>query len=216
MPKRTVIYKKNGIEHKIEMSWGLFFKNFTVRFDGLEVGRFEGQLELNSGRDFSLPNGETLRVKKTQKMMTMLIEVLINGEPVEGTDSDPRTLVRNAYYVAIFLCALNVIVGSLAFFFKIDALTQLGFGWYNLIIGTLYFLPTFLGFRNKSWLMLSFILAIFLFDTVNAIYWIFELSRRGFQINGGTLVMRFIFGVPLFIGAKSGYLMKDKEPDPTK
>nr|BDT27428.1 hypothetical protein BHI3_08940 [Bacteriovorax sp. HI3] len=213
MPKKVVIYKKNGINHEIEMSWGIFFRNFIVYFDGKEIGRFQGQKHLDRGEDFLLPNGETLRVKKTQKIMTVLIEVFVNGEPLEGTDSDPAVLVEKAYKVAIFLCGLNLVVGLLASFFQIDFLIQMGFGWYNLIMSILYFVPIFIGYKTKSWVALCFVLVVFLLDTVNAFLWIVEMGKSGRQVNGGSLVVRLFFGVPLFLGAKAGFLLKDKEQE---
>jgi hypothetical protein len=211
MPSSKVTYSKNGTDHKIEMSWGMFFRNFTVSYDGIEIGRFENQKQLNKGRDFTLPTGEILRVKKTQKMMTVLIEVLINGEPVNGTATDPKILVRNAYMMAIFLCALNFIVGLLAYFFRVDFLLNLGFGWYNMIISLLYLAPILIGYKSKSWIALCFVLAVFLLDTLNGLFWIIELNKRGEQVNGGSMVMRFVFGMPLFLGAKAGFLLKNNK-----
>lgn len=209
MSKRIVTCKKNNVDHKIEMSWGMFFKNFTVSFDGEVLGVFKNQKELNLGRDFTLPSGEILRVKKTQKIMTMLIETLINGVPIEGTDSDPRKLLEKAYHVAILLCVLNLVVGFLGYFVNLEFLSAHGYGLYNLVIGTLYFLPIILGVKQKSWPMLIFIFTVFLIDTASAFYWIIEMNKQGVQVNGGSLVARFIFGVPLFLGVKAGYSLRN-------
>lgn len=210
MPKKIVSYKKNNIDHKIEMSWKIFYRDFIVRFDGEVIGTFESQKELNSGRDFVLPIGVVLHVKKTQKFLTVLIESLIDGIPIEGSDSDPRKIVERAYFVSIFLCLINYAFGLLGYFIVLKFLSIHGYGLYNLVLGTLYLIPFCLGVKQKSWLMLLFIFIVFIIDTLAAFYGIYEMSKQGIQVSAVPIVMRFIFGVPLYLGVKAGYDLKYK------
>lgn len=211
MPQKIITLKSNHEENTIKLTWGIFFRNFVVYFNDKELGRFENISQLNKGKDFTLPNGDILTVKKTQKIMTTVLETLINGQPIEGSATDPKILIQNAYYVGFFLCGVNLALGSFATLLGIQSLLQLGFGPYNMIIGSLYLFPALIGFKNRSWVALCFILAVFLFDTVSAVYWIAQLAKQGVHINAGSLVVRFIFAVPLFLGAKAGFELKDKE-----
>ncbi len=106
MPTKQYALEAGGAK-RIKVSWGMFWKNFVVAFDGQEVGRVEGGLkELKIGSTFALPNGSELRVRVKTGLVPDL-ELFLDGKPVPGTAAVP---MPKWGYVFIAACALIPII----------------------------------------------------------------------------------------------------------
>jgi hypothetical protein len=59
MGKRSYALEPNGPQ-RLEISWQRSYKNLSILLDGHLIGVFNSKKELESGRDFCLPDGSTL------------------------------------------------------------------------------------------------------------------------------------------------------------
>lgn len=141
--KRNYALEKGGPK-TLEISWGLGWKDFTVRQDGDVIGTVATQKELKEGREFSLKDGSRLYVRLSIGLMNSGLEVLRDGKPVEGSDSDPSSKVNGCFGLMLFVAVLNIIGGlALLFIMPDDMIARadaLLFGTIYLFFGFVYVL----------------------------------------------------------------------------
>lgn len=134
MPKQQFALEKDGPK-RLEISWGLGWRNFTVKLDGEPIGKIEGgQKTLKAGQTFNLPDGSEINIKLKTGLATEL-QVLRDGKPLPGSASDPRKKLAGAAGLIIFLGVLNIVLGLAASLFNVAFLQGLGLGWSSAIFG---------------------------------------------------------------------------------
>ena len=101
---------------RLEMSWGGFWKDFTVKLDGVAVLTANGSSELKAGRSARLPDGSTLEVRLETGFGKNGLAVTRNGQPLPGSSTDPESLVKVAGAVVYVLAGLNFLFGVIALF----------------------------------------------------------------------------------------------------
>lgn len=91
MFSRTYPLTSNGQTGKLRVSWGLFWRNLTVRLDGRTVGRISGGLsQLRRGVDILLPDSTSLRIQAiTHAGEGVGLAVLHDGIPLPGSPTPP-------------------------------------------------------------------------------------------------------------------------------
>lgn len=164
MPTLTYALEPNAPK-RLEISWGWFWKNFTIRLDGQEVGRLAGQKELQQGQEFHLPDGSQLSVRLRGGLFSEL-HVLRDGQPLPGSASDPGVRLRNAYLALYFIGGLNLLFGLLAEIFQASFLLELGVGLYSMVLGVAFLGLGFLVMR-RSFIALVIAFALLLVETLS-------------------------------------------------
>lgn len=141
MPKKN-FYLDEQKSEKMLAEWGLNWKNFTITdAKNNMIGRIENVKELKTGKTFTLDDGRTLSVQLKNKMgISPELEILVNGIPAPGSQTDPRQQVQQSFYILLFLGIFNLAVGLLAELAQIDFLLSLGVGSITMIIGGVYLL----------------------------------------------------------------------------
>jgi hypothetical protein len=208
MPKRRYALERGGIE-RLELSWKGMFKNLTVSLDGQPIGEIPGQRELSQGREFSLPDGATLKVQLVRKFTGSELEVSRNGQPLPGTASDPEVKIKVAYGLVFFVAGLNLLLGLLAmaqieFFQQLagDALYVIAYG---LIMGLLGILVT-----RRS--VAALILAASLY-TLDGVLGIISSLSAGTSPNLTGILLRLILLIPMVQGVGAIRALKVGETD---
>lgn len=159
MAKQRFALEANGPK-RLEISWGMFWRNITVRLDGQVIGTVPSRKELVQGYDIFLPETSLLTVKLERTFITQELQVLRNGYPLPGSTSDPQTRVKNAANVIFFIAGLNIVVGLIALFFQVDLLLAYSLGIESVVTGLIYAL---LGFFVKRKSLAALVVAVLLF-----------------------------------------------------
>lgn len=98
-----------GAPKTLEFSWGIGWKDFTIRQDGDLIGTVPDQKSLKEGSEFSLKDGSRLYVKLNVGFMSSGLEVLRNGVPIEGSDADPNTRIKGCFGLLLFVAVLDIL-----------------------------------------------------------------------------------------------------------
>ena len=142
---------EQGGPKRLELSWGMSWKNLRVLFDGQQVGADPGgEKAFKQGFQFRLPDGSDLSIQLVQVALTPEVRVLRDGQPLPGSASDPAQQVQSAAHLLFFLAALNAVLGVVALAFDIEFLQQqLGMGVGSIAFGAILATLGFFTYRRS-------------------------------------------------------------------
>ncbi|MCM2353676.1 MAG: hypothetical protein NDI63_08670 [Pseudobdellovibrio sp.] len=178
---------RNGKEEKLAIKSIGWFKPKQIWLGDEMLGLMPSQSQLRKGVILKAVDGSELSIKLTTFPAQLLF--MFNGSPVRGSASDPNEQIKAAYYLMMFICALNFLLGSIAYFGEVPALLNVGFGFYNLIIGTLYLVLLYIGYDAKMFVPLVVGLIIFCADALMMLNVMIQLK----QPNPGPIIVRIFF-----------------------
>jgi hypothetical protein len=192
MPKR-VFQTDTG---ELVIAWRGIWKDVTVTHAGTLLGQFANQADIKAGREFVMADGARLLVRLTTNLGGAQLEVLRNGAPVAGSDSDPAVQLKLAAGVTYFIGGLTSVLSIVAMLGNVGLLVQLGMGPITLGVGVL-FLGLGFAVGKRSRIALGVAIALFILDAA--------LSLAAFTKTGGTppvgmIVMRVVLLIPMFRG----------------
>ncbi|MBX3080712.1 MAG: hypothetical protein KF716_03700 [Anaerolineae bacterium] len=188
-----------GEPARLELSWGLGWKNFVVRFDGVTIGTIEGGISaVREGREFPLPDGTTITVQLATPAGSNIpeLQVLRNGKLLPGSTSDPEVKLRNSYNLIYVIAAINVVLGLVAAIGNVDFLQQIGLGWPSVIFGLIY---VALGYFTSKRSALALGAAVVLF-ALDSILGVVANSAAGGSPPIGSIVVRVLFIYTMVLG----------------
>lgn len=169
MPMQKHPFQPGG-PTRIEISWGLAWRDFTVRFDGKAIGTVSGGMAaLKKGVTFNLSDGSVLGIKLVTSTMTMGglpdLQVSRNGTLLPGTGADPAIRLRNSYQLIYLIGGLNIVLGIVAEVGKVAFLRELGISWFSIIFGLVI---AGLGYlvQQRSKVALGLVIALLIVDAV--------------------------------------------------
>ncbi len=192
--KRTLILQRKSLFGKM----GIFL-------DQEKLADLASVKELRKGQEFTLQDGSTLVFKMVSNPFPEF-QISHNGNPVEGSANDSGTRIRTAYNLMAFICAINFLIGIMAIAIKSKMLLGLGFGPYNLLIGTCFLLCLIFSNSKKRFTPLALGLLIFSLDTVLALYSAFVILHM--FPNPGILIVRFFIIWPWWKGVREALKVK--------
>lgn len=201
MPKRKYSVLINGIEEDLTLEWLGLFKDMKLSLGHDLIGKLENKKALKKGAEFSHSSGMYM-IKLVNRGLVQDFDIRYNGEPVGGSAKDPMGQIRTGIKVIGGLGGLNLVVGCLAVFAKIPALLNLGFGFYNLVVFSIYVLA-WVGakyFNRLSGLLAG--LAIFAADSFFAFLLMMQHNPQGI---GGPVVVRIILGTPILLAVIAAF-----------
>lgn len=141
MPTK-IYYLDEARTQPVKVTWGWNWRKLAVAFQGQEIGQFATTSQLKEGNTFALPDGRQLTVRLRTHMAQQQLEILLDGQPLPGTDTHPRQQFQQARYVLWFLAAVNIGLGLLAELGQIEVLLEFGMGLGTILVGL-----SFLGFE---------------------------------------------------------------------
>jgi hypothetical protein len=199
-----------GGPKRLDVSWGAFFRNATVKLDGNVLAVFPTQQELAAGQDVRLPDGSMLHVQLTRGMWGSGIAVLRDGRPVPGSPSDPGARFRLAYQVLFFIAAMNLLFGLIGLALPVELLRQLGIGWYSLVFGLV-----FLGLGLWAWRgsAAALIVAAVVY-ALDGIIGFIGVAATGASPAVGGLIFRALMLVLMIQGVQAARDMRRAQPVP--
>jgi MFS family permease len=208
MPTKKFTLKNGDADSfNIEISWKGLWKNTTVTCNGNEIGSFADQKELKAGKDFTLPDGGSLKVQLAQSFANAELQVLRDGKPVAGSASDPVERLKVAYGVIFFVAGLSITVGLVAELFEVAFLLRLGIGVGAMISGAVMGV---LGYFVTRRSMAALGLAIGLF-ALDGILSLVIVAQQGGRPSVGGIVFRVFLIIPMVKGFSAIRELKAKD-----
>jgi len=184
----TVDYKGQKMQIRIERNW--WRKPVSIYLGDENLGNWPKMSELSSGKIYRTQDGSELKIQ--MKSFPQELHMTFNNQVVEGSAADPKTRVKTAYSIMVFIACINLLIGAIAILFKIQALLQLGFGIYNVIIGILYASLLAVGYKKQTLIPLAAGLLLFLGDAMMMVKTMILLQ----MINPGAFIVRIMFIIP--------------------
>ncbi len=211
MPKKKYSLKE-GESQRLEVSWKGNFKSFTVRFDENEIGMIANVKELKEGREFTLSDGSVLNFQLVSKFFGSELQVLNDGHPLPGSDSDPAVRLKIAYSMVFFIAGLNILIGLITIFFQIELLSQLGLGIGSIIFGAFFLLFGFF-VKRKSMIALGLAVGLFSLDSIFTIILPAIQQQEGYNPPTTGIIVRILFLIPMIRGFGAIRELKKKKAD---
>jgi hypothetical protein len=196
MPKQQLALEAGGAK-RLEISWGMNFKNVSVKLDGREVGTIPDQKALKEGRSFTLDDGSSLQVQLVRSAMSQELQVLRNGKPLPGSATDPEKKLSTAYTIIFFVGGLSLVIGLLAEIANVDFLRSLGAGWFTVVVGVIFI---GLGFLVKRRIILALYAAIVLYALDLGLLVMTAVSVPGGRPPVSGIVLHVIFLIFMYQG----------------
>jgi hypothetical protein len=137
MPTQHYPFTPNGPK-LISVSWGRFWRNLTVSYNGVEIGRIPRKKELITGQSFALPDGSSLHVQLVSVFTATELRLTRNGQPLPGSAADPAARLDVAMDAIFFIAVFNIIAGLIAVVFRISFLQQQGVGLFSILFGLMF------------------------------------------------------------------------------
>jgi hypothetical protein len=182
--------RQRGGKLLVDVTFQPGWNNLSIRYDQNPVGVIPAREELEAGREFRLENGSVLMVKLPNRLAAVP-EVYLDGQRLHPYAQAPQKKVHNAFVVLLLIAILNLIVGALAIATQAGIAQRMGGSVFNLIYGAVFLVLAFL-VKRGSLIALAVAVALFLIDSVLAIYFI-TMQGKSFPIlalvlRGGFLV----------------------------
>jgi len=197
MPNQKHPFERGG-PTRIEISWGMAWRDFTVRFDGNIIATVNGGMAaLKKGTQFTLADGSELGIRLVMGSFGGLpdLQVTRNGQLLPGTGADPEIKLRSAYQILYFLGGLNILLGVVAELGQVAFLQDLGVGWFSVMFGAVYLL---LGYFAQQKVKLAIGIAVILLVVDAVLGLVLSMSLSSSPPLGGL----FIRGAFVFLIAR--------------
>ena len=207
MPNKT-FYLTPEKQESISIFWKGNWKQTSINFNGSEIGSFQNQKELKSGKDFELDSSRILSVKLKGQFYPEL-ELLINGEVIAGSPSDPAIQLKQVVNYTIGFGSLSLIVGLIAELFAINILLNIGIGMGSIIFGAILIGLAF-GVKRESMAALVLIFGLICLDIIGT-FWL-SAGSTGNPTNG--ILIKVFFLIFLFKGFGAIKQLKKKGKSP--
>jgi hypothetical protein len=178
-----------GGEKRLQVEWGFGFKNLKVSFDGEIVGLAPTLQNVPGGVTMALPTGQQVSVALVKNLGQPEVHVLLDGEPVPGSASDPVQRAKVASGVTFFVGGLNVLLGLVGLASGSAMLENIGIGLPSIFFGTVFItLGVFV--RKASLGALWAAIILFGLDGLSSLAFVFEAGGR---MPVGSIVIRILF-----------------------
>ena len=159
MPKRSYSLQKDGPK-ELECSWGIAWKNFTVKQNGQVIGTVSNQKELKRGREFLLNDGSKLFVILKIGLSSGLY-LTKDGQPLPGSDSDPISKVKGAFVILMIIAVINIGIGVLSTLYNLKEI-GLEFGLGYIVFGFVFLILSIAVKRGSLIALLAAIILLIL------------------------------------------------------
>lgn len=147
---------------------------------------------------FVLPDGRNLSAQLRSSMGQQQLELLLDGQPLPGSATDPQEQFKHGRYMLWLVAALNIGLGLLVEFGQIDSLRELGMGYGTVGFGGLFIGLEWWARTKKS--ALAFYLAIGLL-VLDVVATTMLATREGGGSGTGGWFLRFIICMVLYRAA---------------
>ncbi|MEL7643157.1 MAG: hypothetical protein AAGU25_03510 [bacterium] len=199
MPKQDYAFELNG-PRRLEISWGMFWKNIIIRLDGQELDTFANQNEFRQGKEYKLDDGSVLSVRLVNSLMGQDVQVARNGKPLPGTMQDPQTRLRSSYVLLYFIGGWKILFGILGLAVNGVDFSVLSRNFIDMFVGLVFILMAYLVHKRLSLIALIAGIALFAGDSLYSAY---TLYQAGQQQNVFSLLIQVFLVYYLYQGVRA-------------
>lgn len=207
MPTKT-FYLDDARTEPLIADWGLFYRNFTVRYAGTALAPTNPEATIAQGRQYHLPNGRVFSAQLKQNTYPQELELLIDGQPVPGSGTHPVERVKQAWYLLLTLGILNIALGLVAEFGHVEILLQFGAGWGSVVEGIAYVALGYFGYFRNFVPAFTIALVLLVLDTVLSVST--AIATNHSPALGG-LFMRAFFCLVVFRAIKAARQLRQEQ-----
>jgi hypothetical protein len=189
-------------KEKLDISFGIGWKNFSIKHNGTGLGAPVSKKELKNGVEYRLPGENVVRARVKSGLIQEL-ELLLNNVPIKGSPTDPDQVIKTTFNLAVIIATLNILIGMLGMLDILPMLKTMGIGLGSFIWGALILLLSF-GIKKKSSFAAYAIAGLLALDIILTI--VFAANVNSNTPTAG-IVIKVIFILYMIKGAKA--LKKD-------
>lgn len=176
MPKQDFVFEPNG-PRRLEISWGMFWKNIVIRLDGEELDTFATQNEFRQGREYKLDDGSVLAIRLVNSLMGQNVQVTRNGKPLPGTMQHPETRIRSSFVLLYFIGGYKILFGIIGLALNGVDFSVLSRNFIDIFIGLVFILLATL-VRRRSVIALIAGIALFAGDALYSVYTLYQAGQQ--------------------------------------
>jgi len=207
MPTKKYPLERGG-KPRLELTWKLGWSDFEIKLDGQQIGHIDGKArELKAGREFRLPDGRQLRIQFVQKLTAAELQVLLDGEPLPGSGSDPEQQLKGAYGVMYFVAVASCIAGLLGAL-GVELMVRMGFNVVAVFIGVVFAGLAWAVQTYRSAVALGIGIALFAIDGVLGLI---TMVGAGSSAGAGGIVVKVLFIVVMARGFAAIRALRGRE-----
>jgi hypothetical protein len=176
VPKQDFVFEPNG-PRRLEISWGMFWKNIVIRLDGEELDTFATQNEFRQGREYKLDDGSVLAIRLVNSLMGQNVQVTRNGKPLPGTMQHPETRIRSSFVLLYFIGGYKILFGIIGLALNGVDFSVLSRNFIDIFIGLVFILLATL-VRRRSVIALIAGIALFAGDALYSVYTLYQAGQQ--------------------------------------
>jgi hypothetical protein len=195
MPKQAYALEHGGLK-RLRLSWKGTWREVAIALDGEEIGKISGPQELQTGKEFRLPDDSILTVQLVHKLAGTELRLLRDGQALPGTAADPVAKFKTAYVVIYLIAALNIVLGLVGWLFDVQFLLAIGIGQSSIAFGLLFL---GLGFFAQRRSVIALVLAVGIFALDGILSLIVSIAQ-GYAPNMLDIFVRVLLLVPMIQG----------------
>jgi hypothetical protein len=195
MPKQAYALEHGGPK-RLQLSWKGTWREVAIALDGEEIGKISGPQELQTGKEFRLPDDSILTVQLMHKLAGTELRLLRDGQALPGTAADPVAKLKTAYVVIYLIAGLNIVLGLVAWLLDVQFLLSIGIGQSSIAFGLLFLV---LGFFAQRRCIIALVLAVGIFALDGILSLIVSIAQ-GYAPNMLDIFVRVLLLVPMIQG----------------
>jgi hypothetical protein len=203
----TTYYLDAAKTEAIILKWGLFWKNFTISKDGEIIAQMTGRKALKDGATLALADGRVLEVQLRRQFSQEELVVLLDGQPLPGSSTDPHYRLQQAFYTLLVIGGLNIVLGLVADIGTVELLQKVGMGYGTVFFGLVYFGLAWWARAKNAALPLYIAIGILVVDVVLS----FVMMGEGTSPSTPGLFLRFYLIMVLYKGAIGAKQIRNEE-----
>lgn len=208
MAKQQKFYLDEEKTQEVIVSWRGIWKDVAVTVNGEQVGGFPNMSALKQGGVFHLRDGSTLAVRLSTERYDSGLRLDHNGRPLKGTSGDPEIQLKSVFGIAVFIGALNFIVGAIGQFGDVEFLERMGANWILMLVGAVI-----IGLGYATWKFRSgaALLVIILLLAANIFLELFFALEEQASPSIGSVVFKVFMIIAMAKGFSAIRAVKDEE-----
>jgi len=188
----------------LQCSWGVNWKNFKIEYNNQIIVNNSDRKSLLNGITICLTPDKTLYAKLKQGL-TQELELLINGQPIKGSATDPVQQIRLAFALTLIIGGINIFLGLLALITNNQMLLNLGLGMGSLVFGVVILVLAFGIKKEIAWAAFS-VTGLLTIDIIISIY--LSVNAGGNPSIAG-IILRLFFIIYIYKGGQAIRKLKD-------
>ncbi|MBN2350791.1 MAG: hypothetical protein JXJ22_18275 [Bacteroidales bacterium] len=195
MPSRTYFLQTKTNE-KLWIFWKSGFKTCHIKLNNKEIFHSLNRKSLLKGFEYKIDYERTLGIKLYSGLGVFYYpEILLNGEPVPGSFTDPFVKVKKVFQLVLFIAVVNIFAGGIAKIMDFKPLLDAGIGIASVFYGGIFLILSYLINKLNLW-ALYLALSLTMLDILYVLFLTFENQDNALS----SIPVKVVFVLLMFQG----------------